>query len=115
MTVSALSGFPIYFLFRLETNHYQSWAKDRVDLEVIGTDSALYHKWWTASGWSSFEKLGGTFRNETPAALSFPDRRLHLWGCGSDSALWHKYYDGVGGWQPVRFDQFLNNVEEKKC
>jgi hypothetical protein len=59
-----------------------SWAKDRVDLEVIGTDSAWYHKWWTSSGWSGYEKLGGTFIQD-PAALSFANQKLHLFGLGS--------------------------------
>lgn len=100
MTVSSCVDSGV---FPNPTNTLQSWAKDRVDLEVIGTDSALYHKWWTASGWASFEKLGGQFRNETPAAVALPNSRLHLWGIGvNESALWHKYYDGShGGWQPV--------------
>jgi len=76
-----------------------SWDKDRLDLEVFGLDSSLYHKWWNASGgWSGYETLGGTFIYY-PTALSFPSNNLHLFGVGSDSATWHKYYDGK--WNPT--------------
>jgi hypothetical protein len=28
-----------------------SWASDRLDLFVRGTDDVIYHKWWDGSNW----------------------------------------------------------------
>ena len=40
-----------------------SWGANRLDLFVIGTDSALYHKWWNGSAWgpslTGYEAMGG--------------------------------------------------------
>ncbi len=51
-----------------------SWAANRLDVFVLGTDNALYHKWWNGSAWgpsvTGFESLGGTivdFRMGAPA------------------------------------------------
>ena len=27
------------------------WGPNRLDVFVVGTDSALYHKWWNGSAW----------------------------------------------------------------
>jgi hypothetical protein len=40
-----------------------SWGPNRLDTFVIGTDSALYHKWWNGSSWgpsvTDYEYMGG--------------------------------------------------------
>ena len=40
-----------------------SWGPNRLDVFVVGTDSALYHKWWDGSAWgpslTGYERLGG--------------------------------------------------------
>jgi Common central domain of tyrosinase/Repeat of unknown function (DUF346) len=40
-----------------------SWASDRLDLFVRGTDNLIYHKWWDGSNWgpspTDWESLGG--------------------------------------------------------
>jgi hypothetical protein len=40
-----------------------AWGPNRLDLFVIGTDSALYHKWWNGSAWgpslTGYEPMGG--------------------------------------------------------
>lgn len=77
-----------------------SWSKDRVDLEVFGTDSAMYYKYWNSgSGWSGYESMGGVFIFQ-PCAISLPSKKIHLFGIGGDSALYHKYYDPSTGWNP---------------
>jgi hypothetical protein len=41
-----------------------SWGPDRLDVFVLGTNSALYHKWWDGSAWNpsltGYEYMGGT-------------------------------------------------------
>lgn len=40
-----------------------AWGPNRLDTFVIGTDSALYHKWWNGSSWgpsvTDYEYMGG--------------------------------------------------------
>ena len=36
-----------------------SWGSNRLDVFVMGTDSALHHKYWDGSSWHDFESLGG--------------------------------------------------------
>ena len=41
-----------------------AWGANRLDVFVIGTDMALYHKWWNGSAWgpsvTGWERMGGT-------------------------------------------------------
>jgi len=36
-----------------------SWAANRLDCFVRGTDNAMWHKWWNGAAWSGWESLGG--------------------------------------------------------
>ncbi|WP_433020406.1 M20/M25/M40 family metallo-hydrolase [Kribbella sp. CA-294648] len=36
-----------------------SWGPGRLDIFVVGTDSALHHKYWDGSNWHDYESLGG--------------------------------------------------------
>jgi hypothetical protein len=44
-----------------------AWGPNRLDVFVIGTDSALYHKWWDGSRWhpsvTGWEPMGGIIIN----------------------------------------------------
>ena len=50
-----------------------SWGHDRLDVFIVGTDSALYHKWWDGNNWgpsvSDFEFMSGGI---TAILLLFP-------------------------------------------
>lgn len=35
-----------------------SWSADRLDIFVLGTDDAVWHKYWTGSAWGGWERLG---------------------------------------------------------
>ena len=40
-----------------------AWGSNRLDVFVLGTDRALYHKWWNGSSWgpslTGYEYQGG--------------------------------------------------------
>ena len=68
-----------------------SWAPGRLDVFALGTNSAVWHKWFDATGWHSWESLGGNFRSD-PAAVSWSNNRIDVFAIGIDSALWHKWF-----------------------
>jgi hypothetical protein len=77
-----------------------SWAGERLDVFVKGTDNALWHKWFDR-GWSGWESLGGVLDNE-PAAVSWASGRIDVFVRGTDNALWHKWFDrGWSGWESL--------------
>jgi hypothetical protein len=79
-----------------------SWDHDRLDLFVVGSDGALYHKAWDGSQWlpsvSGFDNLGGTIVG-SPAVASWDHDRLDIFVVGTDRGLYHKAWDG-SQWQP---------------
>ncbi len=36
-----------------------SWDRNRLDVFALGTDSAVWHRWWDGSGWRGWDSLGG--------------------------------------------------------
>jgi hypothetical protein len=103
-----------------------SWAGDRLDTFVKGTDNAVYHK-WLSGGWSAWESLGGVV-DGSPAAVSWASGRIDLFARGMDNALFHKWFDGswhgwesLGGtitsgpavcsWAPGRLDVFAKGTD----
>ncbi|WP_329020662.1 Dot/Icm T4SS effector Zinc-dependent metalloprotease LegP [Streptomyces sp. NBC_00690] len=87
-----------------------SWESARLDAFGIGTDSALFHKWWDGNAWGpsvpGWESLGGICTSR-PTALSWGHDRLDVFVIGTDSALHHKWWDGsawgpsVQGWESL--------------
>ena len=87
-----------------------SWGHDRLDIFVVGTDGALYHKWWNG-GWgpsvTDFEFMGGSI-NGDPAVASWDHDRLDVFVVGTDKALHHKAWNG-SQWLPslTTFDTWV--------
>ena len=79
-----------------------SWAHDRLDAFVIGTDRALYHKAWSGSQWlpspTGYDRLGGVVVGD-PAVASWDHDRLDIFVVGTDGGLYHKAWDG-SQWLP---------------
>jgi len=73
-----------------------------LDVFVIGTDSALYHKWWDGSAWgpsvTDWEYMGGTCTSP-PRVVAWGSNRLDVFVLGTDRALYHKWWDG-SAWGP---------------
>ena len=69
----------------------------RLEVFVVGTNNALYHKWQTAAGsstWSSWESLNvvSTGIANSPALAINSDGRLEAFVIGSgDNGLWHRW------------------------
>ena len=78
------------------------WSPNRLDVFVVGPDSALYHKWWNGSSWgpsvTEFEYMGGVC-NSPPTAVAWSPNRLDVFVVGPDSALYHKWWNG-SSWGP---------------
>src|SRR3569833_2919476 len=75
-----------------------SWADGRLDVFVRGTDSALWHRWYSG-GWSGWENLGGTLTS-APAVTSWGANRLDVFARDTGSRLVHKWRNGTSwsGW-----------------
>ena len=71
-----------------------SWAANRLDTFVKGTDSQLYHKWWNGSKWSDWEGLGGYLGGD-PGAVSWGPNRIDVFYPGKSFHMSHKWWDGA--------------------
>ncbi len=79
-----------------------AWGANRLDTFVLGTDRALYHKWWDGSAWgpsvTGYDNMGGVCTC-VPQAVAWGVNRLDVFVTGTDSALYHKWWDGAA-WGP---------------
>ncbi|MBB3121484.1 M43 family zinc metalloprotease [Pseudoduganella violacea] len=79
-----------------------AWGPNRLDTFVLGTNRALYHKWWNGSAWgpsvTGYENQGGICTS-VPQAVSWGANRLDVFVTGTDSALYHKWWNG-SAWGP---------------
>jgi hypothetical protein len=64
-----------------------------MDVFARGSDNALYHKWWFGTGWSGWERLGGTLTSD-PTAVSWGANRIDIFVRGTDMGLWQKSWTG---------------------
>jgi hypothetical protein len=99
--------FEVYELWyaphsRIRTCSVVSWAANRLDVFIQGTDNALWHKWFDGQAWNGWESLGGQLTGP-PTAVSWAANRLDVFIQGTDNALWHKWFDGQAwnGWESV--------------
>lgn len=81
-----------------------SWGKERQDIFAVGTNGALYHKFFDGSAWqpagSDFESLSVDWDpSYTISATTWGFNRLDAFGLGPDKDVVHKYWDGHS-WQP---------------
>jgi hypothetical protein len=79
-----------------------SWGPNRLDVFVLGTDRAMYHKWWNGAAWGpslpGYEYMGGIC-NSAPEVVAWGANRLDAFVLGTDSALYHKWWNG-SAWGP---------------
>lgn len=76
-----------------------SWAPGRLDVFVLGLDSAVHHRAGTVGGaFDDWESLGGRFTS-APSAVSWSPGRVDVFGRGLDGAVWTTYWTG-SSWVP---------------
>jgi serine protease AprX len=79
-----------------------AWGSNRLDVFVIGTDTALYHKWWNGSAWgpsvTGYEAMGGKILSD-PEVVAWGPNRLDVFVIGTNRALYHKWWNG-SAWGP---------------
>ena len=79
-----------------------AWGQNRLDTFVLGTDRALYHKWWNGSAWgpslTGYERMGGVCES-APQVVAWGPNWLDVFVTGTDSALYHKWWNG-SAWGP---------------
>jgi Pregnancy-associated plasma protein-A/Repeat of unknown function (DUF346) len=79
-----------------------AWGANRLDVFVIGSNRALFHKWWNGSAWgpsvTGYEAMGGVCTS-SPQVVSWGPNRLDVFLTGTDSALYHKWWNG-SAWGP---------------
>ena len=119
---------------RASSSPVVSWGANRLDAFVLGTNRAVFHKWFSGAGGPSitgYENMGG-IAESVPQAVAWSPDRLDLFVTGTDSALYHKWWNGsswgpsvtgyenMGGiatsqprvvsWAPCRLDVFLTGT-----
>ncbi len=82
-----------------------AWVSNRLDIFALGSDHALWHKWWDGANWGGWESLGGVYVS-APSVVSWSPNRLDIFALGQDHGLWHKWWDGAnwGG------EEFLGGI-----
>ncbi|MEG1324233.1 MAG: M43 family zinc metalloprotease [Janthinobacterium sp.] len=79
-----------------------AWGANRLDVFVVGTDRALYHKAWNGTAWApsvtGYEGQGGICTS-APQVVSWAPNRLDVFVTGTDSGLFHKWWNGTA-WGP---------------
>jgi hypothetical protein len=71
-----------------------SWDTNRLDLFVVGSDNALWHRDRVDTDWSDWSSLAGTCTS-APAAVARTGQIIDIVVRGSDSALWHLQWTGT--------------------
>ena len=73
-----------------------------LDLFVIGSDNAMYHKYWDSSAtWGpkvGFEPRGGDLAT-APTVVSWDADTLDIFALGAEGALWRQMWRRSDGWQ----------------
>jgi hypothetical protein len=85
---------------KVKTEPLHVFVKDGVF--GVGTDHALYHRWWDGHTWGGWESLGGVLTSD-PTVVSWDEGRLDIFALGEDHACWHRWWDGHswGGWESL--------------
>ena len=76
-----------------------SWGNGRLDVFVRAADNAVWHRFKTPSGWSSWFSLGGNATTK-PAAASWGVGRIDVFVGSSDGNLYElSLADGTEQWK----------------
>ena len=77
-----------------------AWGPNRLDMFVIGTDGALYHKWWNGSAWGpSLTGLGAhgwCLHESSREVVAWGPNRLDVFVIGTDARLVPQVVEWLG-------------------
>jgi hypothetical protein len=83
-----------------------SWSSSRYGVYALGSDGAVWQKWWAPGGYSGWEATGAPAAPVTIKSLSSVyqrDRVYVIAAIGSDGNLWvHRYKHGWYDWQTYK-------------
>jgi hypothetical protein len=100
-------GVAVASTIRPSSSPVVAWGPNRLDTFVLGTDRAVYHKWWNGGAWgpsvTGYDNMGGV-STSTPQAVAWGPNRLDLFVTGTDSALYHKWFNGAWGPSPTGYE-----------
>ena len=71
-----------------------SWASNRIDSFVAGTDDGVWQDSWNGTQWQGWHSLGGILTAD-PSAVSWAANRIDILVRGTDFGLWHRQWDGT--------------------
>ena len=79
-----------------------SWAANRLDAFVRGTDNGLWHRTWDGTTWGGWESMGGVLTSD-PSAVSTGPNSIDIFVRGTDYGIWHRTWNGTswGAWDPL--------------
>jgi hypothetical protein len=69
-----------------------SWATDRIDVSVRGSNNNLLHYWWDGNNWNGPDDLGGVLIS-APALSSRGPNTLDAFVLGTDKQVWTRSFD----------------------
>ncbi len=69
-----------------------SWSSSRLDVLARGTNSGLWQKYWTPTGWSGWVSMGATTDSD-PTCVSITVNRIDVF-YRLGQGLWQKYWSG---------------------
>ena len=97
---------------RASSSPVVSWGPNRLDAFVLGTNRAVFHKWFNGAWGPSitgYENMGG-IAECVPQAVAWSPNRLDLFLTGTDSALYHKWFDGTAWGPSVTGYEYMGGV-----
>ena len=71
-----------------------SWASNRIDIAIVGSDGHLWHRIYEGTQWSAWEDLGGQF-SSGPAIATWSAGRLDIFARGTGGELEHIFWAGA--------------------
>lgn len=78
-----------------------SWAPNRLDVFVVGTDGNVYQRFWDTASWNSAWLFRGRppvgIAATHPSAASWAPGRMDVFVRGADNKAWQTFYDN-GSW-----------------
>ena len=71
-----------------------SRSANTLDAFAVGTDGAVYHRFFDGSSWHGNENLGGKMRALAPTAVTWDANRIDVFAIGTNGHIQHNSFTG---------------------